>query len=244
MVNKIFQIPLMKGVNKMKRLRIGLLLALGGLFLVSVVYAIPALAPLQNVTVLASVPNNSPEITIMIKQLTEGQDDPGTEGTEVSSMNFGTLTHALTGGGDAGVWFSKDWFCVFIYTTSYGHQYQVANTCSGLTGANTAKTLPGASFVLEPDYQQKDLWDKDDPASEQRLQPNGSALGTKASAVTTGKIIYQSEAEASNRIIRAYYSIPPKDEHGSDPYPGWSGIPLSQSPDDYSGTVTITIAAY
>lgn len=51
-----------------------------------------------NVTGAASIPNNSPELNLVIKELTQPNQDPGTSGTVVTTMNFGQLTHSLADG--------------------------------------------------------------------------------------------------------------------------------------------------
>lgn len=196
----------------------------------------------SNVTVSAQVPNNSPDMTVVIKQLTTPGQDPST-GTTVTTMSFGTLTHLLADGvTDAGVWYSQTYFCVFVYTSSYGHEYQVQSTCTGL--ASGANSLPAGSFGITPGYSAADAWLIGGVLTPQGAQPTGSVLGSAGPAITTNKLIYQSEAAASNRIIRAFYSLPTYATGGALPYSGYIPIPLTQAAGTYSGTVTITIASY
>lgn len=219
----------------MKKFKVMLLIALVSLLVTSA----QQVAFSVDITVSAVVPNNSPGDSIIIKELTTGGQDPWS-GTTVSSMNFGTLTHDLIGGGDAGVWYSQKYYCVFMFTTSYGHKYEVRSSCSGLTSG--ANSLPTGSFGLTPGYASQDEWS---PGNAQGAQPTGSVLGSAGPAITPGsyKAIYTSESAASNRIIRAFYSLPCYATGGANPFNGYIPIPLSQAAGTYSGTITITIAA-
>ena len=222
-----------KEVIKMKKTLIVMLAALVGLFNVLPCYA----ASSANVSVNAVVPNNTPQLSLIIKELTTGGQEPWT-GTTVDTMSFGQLTNKGADGSDVGVWFSPKYYCVFIYTTSYGHLYEVRSTSAGLS--NGVAPLPAGSFMLVPAYALADEWSKGNP---QGAQPTGSALGPKASAVGTDRLVYRSETAASNRIIRAFYSLPCYLAGGAKPYDGYEPIPTSQAGGTYSGTVTITIAA-
>jgi hypothetical protein len=160
-------------------------------------------------------------------------------------MAFGQLTHTLTGGGEAGVWFSPTYFAVMIFTNSFGHRYEIRSTCSGLvSGANS---LPAGSFSLTPGYASQDRFVALDPLSAQGAQPTGSTQNTAGvSAITTSgtfRSVYISETAASNRILRAFYALPPYSTGGALPFTGYVPIPLSQAAGTYSGTVTITIVA-
>ena len=222
-----------KEVIQMKKTILILLAVLVGLFNVLPCYA----APSVNIAVSAQVPNGTPDLTLVIKELSTPNQNPWT-GTTVTNMTFGPLTHTLDDGSDAGVWFSKKYYCVIIFTTSFGHRYEVRSTCSGLvSGANS---LPAGSFGLTPGYAAADEWS---PGNPQGAQPTGSTLGAAGSAVATNKVVYTSETAASNRIIRAFYSLPPYGTGGALPFPGYTPITLSQPSATYSGSVTITIAA-
>jgi hypothetical protein len=228
-------------VKKMKKFefKVMLLVALVSLLVISA----PRVAFSVDITVSAQVPDSSPGDSIIIKELTTSGQDPWT-GTTVSSMNFGELTHTLSGGEDAGVWYSQKYYCVFIFTTSFGHRYEVRSTCAGLT--SSANSLPTGSFGVTPGYASQDRWVSSDPASAQGAQPVGSALGSAGSAITGAgsyNAIYTSESAASDRIIRAFYSLPCYATGGANPFTGYTAIPLSQAAGTYSGTVTITIAA-
>jgi hypothetical protein len=197
-------------------------------------FGIAYAAATLNVAVNAQVADMSPEFTTVIKELTTAGQDVWS-GTTVSAMNFGTLTHLLDGGAEAGVWYSQKYYCVLMFTQNYGKAYEVKSTCTGLSSG--ANSLPAGSFALTPAYVAGDEWS---PGVPQGTQPTGAVLGSLGSAVATGKSIYKSEASnASARIIRAFYSIP---TNGG--FTGAVPVPLSQATGTYTGTVTITIAAY
>jgi len=190
-----------------------------------------------NIDVTAKVPNGSPQIVVQIKQLTAEGQEPWT-GSDVTEMSFGDLSHTLADGTDAGVWYSPKYYCVFIFTTSYGNKYEVKSTCNGLSdGGNT---LPPESFMLTPGYAKEDEWSKGNPQGD---QPVDSKLGNADSAVGIDRVIYTSEAAGTNRIIRAFYSLPSYKKGGVKPYEGYKPIKLDQPAGTYSGTVTISIAA-
>lgn len=190
-----------------------------------------------NIAVNAQVPNGSPELAIIIKELTQANQEPWT-GTTVTEMNFGQLTHTLAGGGDAGVWYSQKYYCVFIFTTSFGNRYEVRSTNTGLSSG--ANTLPAGSFGLVPAYEAADEWS---PGNAQGVKPVDAVVGDPGPAIITDKAIYRSEAGASNRIIRAFYSLPCYKTGGAVPFTGYTPIPLSQAAGTYTGTVTISIVA-
>ncbi len=220
----------------MKKIRVVILIALVGLF----VGAQLAYCDV-NVPVSAVIANSSPVMTVVMKELTSEGQDPNT-GTTVTSMTFGTLTHFLVGGAEAGLWYSTKYYAALIYTSSFGHGYEVRSTCSGLS--NGAVSLPAGSFGLTPDHQPLDRWVGTDPATAQGAMPVGAVLGTAGPAIATNKSIYKSETAAANRILRGFYSLPPYKTGGVAPFTGFAPIPLNQASGTYSGTVAITIAAY
>lgn len=192
-----------------------------------------------NLATTASVSASTPELTVLVKQIDDGDPDknPWTGSTTVSSMAFGPLTHILDNGSDAGIWFAKRYFCAIVFTQPFGKPYNINSSSSGLTSG--ANTLPAAAFVLAPGYASLDEWS---PGNPQGPMPSGASLGAKGSAVGVNKLVYSSETGiATGRIIQSYYSIPPDGIGGVDPYPGWSGVPLGQPAGSYSGTVTLTI---
>jgi len=190
-----------------------------------------------NISVSARLETLSPDMSVTIKELTQPNQDPWS-GATVSTMDFGTLTHLLSNGQEAGVWYSPTYFCVFIFAYANSYKYEVRSTCSGLTSGSN--TLPAGSFMLFPTYSSGDKWNPSDSTGQGTLS---GSFGTYSPAVATNKLIYQSENSASPKsaILRAFYSIPNTAPSGST---GWQAIPLNQPGGVYTGTVTITIAAY
>jgi hypothetical protein len=194
--------------------------------------------------VTANIPSGTPEITVSLRELTTAGQNP-TDGTEVDTMTFGQLTHTLTGGGEAGVWYSTKYYCAIIYTSSWGHQYEIRSSCDGLSNGTNA--LPAGAFMLTPNYVGADRWTGNDPLTAQDTDntPPGT-LGSVTRGITgTGNyaVVYRSELAASNRILRAFYSIPGYTAGGNAPYADWQPLELSQTGGNYQGTVYITIAA-
>jgi len=224
----------------MKKLNIMLLVTLIGLCVTSIAFAVDY----ADYIVSADIPDYTPEITVVVRELTADQEP--SSGTPRLSMNFGTLTHALAGGGDAGVWYSQTYYCAFIYTGSWGYPYEIRSSCAGLSDTAQGLSLPAGSFMLKPDYKGADRWVALDALSVQDTDdvPPGD-LGTVGSAITGAsyKVLYTSEAAASNRIIRAFYSLPGYGAGGLKPYDDYEPILLTQLGGNYRGTVTITIAA-
>ena len=204
----------------------------------------------QDVPVSAQILAQTPSVTLDIRQLTTAGQDPFT-GTQVQSMNFGTLTHTIGTGPtatEAGLWYSPTYFCVVIFTNSFGIRYEIRSSCTGLTSG--ANFLPLGSFGVTPGYSAADRFVGTDASTAQGTQPSGSTLFAAGPAITGGtfKAIYDAEPAASNRIIRAFYALPPfgapvpPSTTGTPPFTGFTPIPLSQAPGTYTGTVTITIA--
>lgn len=195
-----------------------------------------------NLVTTASVPSSTPELSVLVLQIDDGDPDqnPFTGSTTVTSMAFGPLRHILDDGKDAGIWFAKRFFAAIIFSQPFGRPYNINSSSTGLT--SEANQLKKEAFVLAPGYAEQDRFDPNDPKSAQGPMPPGASLGPKGSAVGVNKLVYSSETgTALGRIIRAFYGIPPKNADGSDPYPGWSGVPLGQAGGSYSGTVTLTI---
>lgn len=195
-----------------------------------------------NLATTASVPSSTPELIVIVKQIDDGDPDnnPFTGSSTVTSMPFLSLRHILDNNQDAGIWFAKRFFAAIVFSQPFGKPYNINSSSTGLTSG--ANRLPDAAFVLAPGYAEQDRFDDKDPTSAQGPMPTGASLGPKGSAVGVNKLVYSSETgTALGRIIRAFYGIPPKNADGSDPYPGWSGVPLGQAAGNYSGTVTLTI---
>ena len=217
------------------------------LVLIMVVFKVGALnaATSVNLATTATVSPSTPELTVILKQIDDGDPDknPWTGSTTVTSMTLGPLIHILEGGSDAGIWFAKRFFAAIVFSQPFGKPYNINSSSTGLTSG--VNTLPGAAFVLAPGYAAEDMFDTNGDGIgdlPQGAMPSGASLGAKDSAVGTNKLVYSSETgTATGRIIRAYYGVPPKNTDGTKPYPGWSGVPLSQASGSYSGTVTLTI---
>lgn len=205
-------------------------------------------APVTTATigVTATVPDPSPQMEFQIWELTTPLQGwwTGTNVTLTNSMSFGQLTYLLADGTNAGLWYAQKYFAVILYTTGFGKGYQVTSSCSGLTSGGNS--LPAGSFGLTPVYAPTDKWVWPGGEKVQGAQPSGSTLGTAGPAVTgvLSKLIYQSETAGSDRIIQAYYSLPPFPAlPATEPFPGFTPIPLSQPTGTYTGQVTLTIAA-
>ena len=98
--------------------------------------------------------------------------------------------------------------------------------------------------MIAPYYAKEDKYRFPDGTfgPQQGDRPSGSTLGTTGSAVGTDVLAYRSSAGDIGRIIQVWYGIPTKDRNGNAPYAGWRGIPLTQTPGTFTGSVTITIA--
>lgn len=188
----------------------------------------------------AELAARSPKINLVIKELTQPNQEPWS-GKTVKDMNFGNLTCFLADGTDVGIWYSRKYFCVFIFATSYGSQYEVRSTCAGISSGNGP--LPAGSFGVAPAYQPQDEWKWDGGSKQQGPMPSGAALGEAGPAVAADKRIYKSENPGSGRIIRAFYSIPCYREGGALPFSGYTPIPKIQPAGTYQGTLTISIVA-
>ena len=216
----------------MKKIIVGLtvLLTFG---MLAVTYA----ATEKIIDVSAAVPDSTAEITVVIRQLTAAGQDPFS-GNEVQRMDFGILTHLLADQSEAGVWYSPTYFAVIIFSNSFGKQYEIRSSSNGF--ASGGNTLPDNSLVLTPGYAAADEFSA---GVAQGDQPAGSELGTAGPAKATNALIYRSELAGSNRIIRAFYSLPSLGAGGAVPFANFEPVPLSQTVGTYTGTVTVTIAA-
>lgn len=199
--------------------------------------------------VSATVSSTTPEINLVILKFTDGNpdDNPWTNSEDVTgtmSLAFGTLVHTyidpVTGlEQDAGVWFSNVGYCVVVFAQGFGRRYEIRSTSAGIAG------LPSngvGAFGITPIYSAEDEFVYPDGTRvAQGTQPTGSSLGTAGTAVMTNKRVYLSENPSTARILQVYYGVPPKKAGGVDPFPGWTGIPLTHPSGSYSGSVTISI---
>ncbi len=204
----------------------------------------PAIAASQKIIdVVAEIPANSPQISVTILKITDGDPDqnPWTNSQEVDSMDFGQFTFLLADNSNAGIFFSNAGHCVVIFSESFGKPYDIMSSCQGITSG--ANSLSAGSFGLTPVYSETDKYVF--PGGEKLNGPfpgNGANLGAPGPAVGD-RLIYTSEnAVATSKIIQAYYGFPPYKAGGIDPFPGYVPIQLTQAPGQYSGTVTLTIS--
>jgi hypothetical protein len=197
----------------------------------------------QVISVTASIPDASPSMSITILRLPNGNptNNPWINSTQVQWMDFGTLTY-LMNGKSAGFFYSPTSFCVVVFTDPMGKPYEIKSSCQGLSSAGGGK-IPDNSFAVAPVYSRDDLWIYTGGSTKQGDLPAEARLGTPSSAVQDNKLIYSSESgNATARILQVYYSLPPYGTGGSSPFGGFAPIPLSQKPDTYSGTITLTMS--
>ncbi len=197
----------------------------------------------QEIPVTAQIPDASPSMSIVVLRLPNGNptNNPWINSTQVQWMDFGTLTY-LMNGKSAGFFYSPTSFCVVVFTDPMGKPYEIKSSCQGLTSAGGGK-IPDNSFALSPVYSRDDLWIYTGGSTKQGDMPAEARLGAPGSAVQDNKLVYSSEGgNATARILQLYYSLPPYGAGGSSPYSGFAPIPLSQKPDTYSGTVTLTMS--
>jgi hypothetical protein len=196
----------------------------------------------KSITVSAEIPQSAPQVSVTILKFTDGDPDqnPWTNSQIVETMDFGELTYLLSDNTNAGLFYSTAGFCVVVSAEPFGKPYAIMSSCNGVgSGSNYLKS---GSFGLVPVYSSTDKWVFSGGSKEQGDMPSGATLGNAGSAVGD-KTIYSSEStEATARIIQAYYGLPPYKSGGADPFPGYTPIPLTQAPGQYSGTVIITIS--
>jgi hypothetical protein len=195
------------------------------------------------ISVTAQIPEAAPNMSITILKFTDGNPDnnPWTNSTEVKWMDFGVLTYIMNGK-NAGFFYSPAAFCVSIYTDPFGKPYEIKSSSSGLSSPG-GMSIPANSFAFVPVYSRDDLWIWDGGSAKQGDMPPGARLGSPSSAVGENLLIYSSEGDVStSRILQVYYSLPPYGIGGSSPFNGFAPIPLTQSPDTYTGTITLTMS--
>lgn len=223
-------------VVKMRNLKVIMLITLICLWGITAVTAQnDSNVPSRNVVNLparATVPVMTPEINCSVWKVTRVGQNPQ-EGVSASAMDFGELVKAENSAAGNAHWYSPNVFCVRIQTFSYGQRYEIKNTCEGLASSGTS--LPAGSFRLEPNYSADDAWLTSQP---QGPMPDGAELGSGVCAIGANKLIYRSEPSASNRILRAYYTLSEQDDSAD-----WEAIPLTQPAGVYQGVATITITA-
>jgi len=154
-----------------------------------------------------------------------------------TSMAFGTLTHLLADGSEAGLFFSRPYYYVaFLGGFTSGRKFKIQSTCAGLTGPTTITKGFGVTY-LDGDPKKAD-------GSPVNSDPMEGTLGTPGSAVATNKLLYDSGPTGASRVITAYFGIPPYQAGGADPFPGFEPIPVDTPGGSYSGNVIFTLTLY
>ncbi|MCX5707700.1 MAG: hypothetical protein NTY14_01760 [Candidatus Omnitrophica bacterium] len=228
----------MKQLKVMKFLLICLFSAAASGMLLTAAFA----ATEKSISVNAEIPQSAPQVSVTILRFTDGDPDqnPWTNSQTVGTMDFGELTYLLSDNSNAGLFYSPAGFCVVISAESFGKPYSIMSSCNGISSGSSY--LKSGSFGLVPVYSSTDKWVFSSGSKDQGDMPSGATLGAAGSGVGD-KTIYSSEStDATARIIQAYYGLPPYKSGGADPFPGYTPIPLTQAPGQYSGTVVITIS--
>lgn len=218
-----------------------------GIALVSVSYAVPAASKALSVNVTVPIAP-VPDIDIAIYSGTNADLSPAT-GTPVSgsTLSFGSLEPGNGATAGNGVWYSKRAFCVQIFMNGYGLKYEVRSTCVGIgTISNTNKYL-SLTAVYSPLDEYRDT--NNNIVGTNGNKPTGALVsgvdanvGPTMDGIGTNKVIYTSElAPSTAHIVQAYYGIPQMG--ATAPFAEWTGIPLSQAANTYTGTITLSIVA-
>lgn len=150
-----------------------------------------------------------------------------------TSMAFGTLQYKLADGTNAGTWFSRFYFPIFVSAITGGRKYKILQSSSGLSmgGTKLAKAF-GVTAIA--------CWDT---TANVEVACSG-VKGTPGPAEATDKLLYDSGAAAAVVTLRADYAMPSYTGTGTAPFTGYEPIPLNQAAGTYSGTVTITVVTY
>ncbi len=158
-----------------------------------------------------------------------------------SGINFGTLSHTLTDGSQAGVFYAPNFFIVFLYPTAWGGAGYTLNQKFTWTNKLLDEDGGETSLVFTPVYVPEDSSCATCPA--QGPLPSGAKVGDVGPATgTVAKLIYTSGKPGLNRIIRAMYGIPPNPAAGkAKPFDTWKPVPLIRPAGTYSGTLTLSI---
>ncbi len=173
----------------------------------------------------------------------------------LTTMDFGTLTHLLSDGKGAGCFFGPNYFIVYLYPDVWGGVgYEITQSFSWTTAG-----FPSSALVMTAVYSREDRYDlngdgdvNDPGETPQGDKPAAAVLGNAGlPQLAAGGVrqVYKSEKPGSARIVRAQYGLPPYP--GTDATlpennrpTGWAPVPLTLGQGTYSGTATITITAY
>jgi hypothetical protein len=170
--------------------------------------------------------------------ISEDCSDPNAWTPDVTQMQYGTLRHTLKDGKEAGLWFSKDLYVVFLGVLSTtGRQFIVTSDSAGLSG-------PGGTLPKGWGIGNAGCYD-----TKAKQYINCGALGT-APLYNTGapaqgsNVVFRSAnppADMTGKGLRVDYSIPPYKADESAPFNGHAPIPLIQKGGLYQGSVRITV---
>jgi len=201
--------------------------------------AVALAATTASVNVSADV-SEQLELVVTLKRVVDSQD-PGTEGTDVTSMGFGSLTDTFADGTNAGSLFSRTWFAAFLVAKTSGRPYVIRQSSDGLTSGSN--TIPTNAYLMIPDYEPNDLFTWPGGSAAQGAQPTGSTLGSAGPATGLNKTVYTSGSAGLSRIIRCYYTVTNGYKADGSTWDGFSGDPISldQPSGNYSGTVTYSV---
>jgi len=159
-------------------------------------------------------------------------DSSTTPTGDATSLDFGELTHTLANGDEAGVWFSRKWFTVYLLPNTGGRRYHITQTCTGVTsGVNNLNN----AFIVTPNYSSLDQIN----GIAQGSLPSGASIGTPATATRTGKILYTSDSAGLARIAQGIYSIP-----NTSSVTGFSPVTFNQPSGAYGGEVVFTVVLF
>jgi hypothetical protein len=167
---------------------------------------------------------------------TEDYTDDTWATTPSTSMSFGTLTHTLANGNEAGLLFSRPYYYVALLGAfTSGRKYRIQSSCNGLVGPVTISQGFGIT-VLDGDPENADH-------TKINSTPMAGTLGTIGTAVATNKLLYDSGSTGVSRVISATFGIPPRNTAGTMPA-GLTPIPVDTASGSYSGNVIFSIVLY
>jgi len=226
----------------MKRL-ISMLLVIGlALWVVSMVEAATSVP----VTATASVTQEL-NLTVSISKVdskgTDTYTDDTWDPTPVTSMAFGSLTHTLASGADAGTLYSTPYYYVALLGgSSSGRKYRMWSNCSGLVSGTVTIVNGFGVTYLDDNPKKADGVTPINPSAK----PADASLGTTGLAAggTQPKLLYDSGSTGAARVIGAYFGIPPYKSDGSVPYAGFVPLSTDTPGGNYTGTVTFSITLY
>jgi hypothetical protein len=194
------------------------------------------------IKVEARVPNNVLDLTWGMSKcdtfISEDCSDPNAWTPDVTQMQYGTLIHNLKDGKEAGLWFSKDLYVVFLGVLSTtGRQFTVTSSSAGLSGPGGM--LPkgwGIGNAGCYDTEAKKYIDCDALGTAPLYNTGAPAQGSNVIFVSANPPV-----DMTGKGLRVDYSIPPYKADESAPFNGHAPIPLIQKGGLYHGAVKITV---